>query len=52
MPCGELGVDFFLIIGLCGIIGGMTSYLISDKLKKRQLPRKTHDWNGGYNGGN
>ncbi len=52
MPCGSLAVDFFLIVGLCAAVGGMTMYLVSDKLKKKRIdknfPRKSTDWNGGY----
>ena len=45
MPCGDLGADFILIVGLCATVGGLAMYLVSDKLKKRKydgFPRKTH----------
>jgi len=43
MPCGEIGMDFLLIVGLCATVGGMAMYIISDKLKKRQKKSfKTH----------
>ena len=37
MPCGSLAVDFFLIVGLCGAVGGMAMYLVADKLKRKKI---------------
>jgi len=46
MPCGDLGADFLLIVGLCATVGGLAMFMVSDKLKKRKMddrfPRKSN----------